>query len=128
MAEPMKQRRRPAPIPLNVVEDPAEAALPALRVKNTFLEGAAQLSPSLESFYKARAMQTCPSKHIGCIASSLEEVASDVTEASASPTATALAVETPCYIETPLADEAFRAYAYQPVCGVPLALPSVAMP
>jgi len=104
--------------------------LPALLVKNTFLESAVQLSPSLEHFYQPRAMQTCPSKRSGCIASFLEEMPCDVTEASTTPTTTPLAIETPCSMESLLLDaDALQAHAFaQPVCGLPLAFPNIAMP
>lgn len=34
-------------------------------VRNTFIDTAAQLSPSLEGFYRQREVQTCPSSHAG---------------------------------------------------------------
>lgn len=124
----MKQRRRPTPIPLDALEEPAGATLPALRVKNTFLEGVAQLSPSLERFYQVRAMHTCPSKQSGCIKGLFENVTSNATEASPTPLATPVAIGTPCNLETPLADEVFRAYTYQQLCELPLACPSFTVP
>jgi len=102
-----------------------EATPPALRVKNTFLEGGAQLSPSLEHFYQARAMQTCPSKQSGCIKGLFEKAPSKAVEVSTTPLATPLAIETPLNIETPLASEGFHACTYQPPCEL---FPSFAMP
>jgi len=130
MAEPVKQRSRPVPFPLDTLEESKAATLPALQVKNTFLESAAQLSPSLEHFYQPRAMQTCPSKRSGCITSLLEEMPCDITEASTTPTTTPLAIETPCSMESLLSNaDVFQAHANaQPVCGLPLAFPNIAMP
>lgn len=78
---------------------------PGLRVKNTFIEGAALLSPSLETFYRERAVQTCPSKHAGRCIGLLEELAGEV---PGTPMVTPLNVQTPCNIETPLADSLLR--------------------
>jgi len=118
------------PVPLDALEESKEAALPALLVKNTFLESAVQLSPSLEHFYQPRAMQTCPSKRSGCITGLLEEMPCDVTEASTTPTTTPLAIETPCSMESLLLNaDALQAHAYaQPVCGLTVAFPNIAMP
>jgi len=124
----VKQRRRPAPIPLDALEEPEGATLPALRVKNTFLEGVAQLSPSLEHFYQVRAMHTCPSKQSGCIKGLFEKVASNAIEAPPTPLATPVAIGTPCNLETPLADEAFRPYTYQQLFELPLACPNLTVP
>jgi len=99
-------------------------------VKNTFLESAVQLSPSLENFYQPRAMHTCPSKRSGCITSLLEEMPCDVNEASTTQTTTPLAIQTPCSMETLfLHADAFRAHAdVQTVCELPVAFSIRAMP
>jgi len=131
--ELMKQRRcRPLPVSLDALDEPVEAALPALRVKNTFLESTALLSPSLEHFYQARTVHSCPSKHAGRIKSFLEEMASELPEASTSPIATPLGIETPCNMDsTPcnmdsaLANHMPQGHAYQPMCDMQDQYPSM---
>jgi len=96
------KRRRPAPVALEILEESAETPQPALRIKNTFIEGAARRSPSFETFYRERAVHTCPSKHAGRLANWLEDITAggNVDVPSASP----LGIQTPCSIQTPLAD------------------------
>mmetsp|Transcript_112591 Transcript_112591/g.290768 ORF Transcript_112591/g.290768 Transcript_112591/m.290768 type:complete len:340 (-) Transcript_112591:243-1262(-) len=133
-AESLKQHRRAVPVPLDALES-ADGQLPPLRVKNTFLEGAALLSPSLESFYQARAVQTCPSKHAGRILSLFDEIgggrdSAEAAAACASPksAATPLAIQTPCSVQTPVGDAAPWEQFYQPWCQLPPPLPSCTYP
>mmetsp|Transcript_129333 Transcript_129333/g.322411 ORF Transcript_129333/g.322411 Transcript_129333/m.322411 type:complete len:350 (+) Transcript_129333:73-1122(+) len=110
------KRRRPMPAALEFPEEtvigsvigspPGLDSPPGLRVKNTFIEGASLLSPSLEHFYQERAVHTCPSKHVGRFLGLLEELAADVPHAAATP----LSVQTPCSIQTPLGD--YPGYAH----------------
>jgi len=100
--EPLKlQRRRPAPVALEAADEEDVSPL-GLRIKNTFIEGASCRSPSLERFYPERAALTCPSQHIGCLASIFGESAA---APSASPSAPPPpGIPTPCALQTPLAD------------------------
>jgi len=115
MAEPVKQRSRPVPVPLDALEEP-----PALRVKNTFLEVG---TPQLPSPLVRRAVSTCPSRRVGCMAGLREEMAGNIEEPLESPTATPLAIETPCHMDTPLAGAALG-----PLNELPLAFPAWAPP
>jgi len=62
------RRRRPALAELVVDEESEESDVSALNVKNTFIHGEAELSPSLGAFYRERAVHTCPSRHAGRLA------------------------------------------------------------
>jgi len=68
---PMKSssmiKRRQAPKPLALPDDPFDLETSEVCVKNTFLEPKEQLSPSLGDFYFERIVQTCPSHHIGSL-------------------------------------------------------------
>jgi len=109
--------RRPIPVALDALDDIAGAPISPLRIKNTFLDGGVQLSPSLDRFYQAREVQTCPSKHAGRIVDLLEKIRGDIPEEPTSPTATPLAIITPCSIQTPVAEGVPQVPGYQ-WCGL----------
>jgi hypothetical protein len=99
--EPSKHPR-PVPTALELAEDPRKDSSPGLRVKNTFIEGAASLSPSLGTFYQERAVRSCPSKNIGRCLSLLEEPADQM---PTTPVGALLNIQTPCSscsIQTPM--------------------------
>mmetsp|Transcript_10703 Transcript_10703/g.26596 ORF Transcript_10703/g.26596 Transcript_10703/m.26596 type:complete len:329 (-) Transcript_10703:226-1212(-) len=130
--EHVEQRRRPAPAPLDALEEPVENTLPALRVKNTFLEVDPQSSLSLEHVHQVPAMHTCPSKQSGFQKSLLQEAveraARSDTEVSTTPPTTPSAIGTPCSIETQLFDEETEAYTSQQSYESSPAFPSFAVP
>jgi len=64
-ATPPKVRRAPAALDLVHEKDVLDA--PAVRVRNTFIDNAVPLSPSLQAFYRERRCRTCPSKQIGLL-------------------------------------------------------------
>jgi len=75
----LKRGGRPSPIALSSLEETSPSAF---RIKNTFIESVADLrSPSLEHFYRERAVHTCPSKHVGRMAATLAEATGTVAEA-----------------------------------------------
>lgn len=111
--EPTKLRR-PAPAALEIPEESTEGSTAVLdsprglRIKNTFIEGAAPLSPSLESFYRERVVHTCPSKHAGRCLSLLQELED---ETPSTPVSTPLNIQTPCSVETRTSDSLMQAQA-----------------
>lgn len=128
------ERRRPAPAELTLLEE-VEAAS-GLLIKNTFLEGAAMRSPTLDPFYRERVVATCPARHVGKLVDCLREVMKDspagtpdarlatsfVEESSSQPDD---ALPTCAYITTPDA-EAWRSVG--PIAGMRSVLESVPCP
>lgn len=116
-----RKLRRKAPAALVIPEESATASGHDVRVKNTFLEGAVPRSPSLERFYRERAVRTCPSKHVGRLTTALLQEAAGLSNgrqptatvpsplaavaedglAFGSPLASPYAIQTPCSLHTP---------------------------
>lgn len=91
-----KKGRRRAPVALDLPEE--ESMKVSIRIKNTFIEQA-DVPSSLEVFDNQREVRTCPSKRIGCLASSL--AASP--EADAPPLLSSpCSIRTPCGLQSPL--------------------------
>eukprot|EP00443_Scrippsiella_acuminata_P070871 CAMPEP_0115494034 /NCGR_PEP_ID=MMETSP0271-20121206/64505_1 /TAXON_ID=71861 /ORGANISM="Scrippsiella trochoidea, Strain CCMP3099" /LENGTH=416 /DNA_ID=CAMNT_0002922587 /DNA_START=27 /DNA_END=1278 /DNA_ORIENTATION=- len=115
----------PYPVALDALDEIAGAPISPLRIKNTFLDAGVQLSPSWDHFYHAREVQTCPSRNAGRLVDlSLERIPGDIPEEPTSPTATPLAIVTPCNMQTPVAEGALRVPGYQPWCSLSLEYPS----
>lgn len=112
LARDSEQRkgRRSAPTALELPGDEWDASPLDFQIKNTFIEGAARRSPSFDRFYRERALQTCPSKQTGQLASLLHDFASGATQASAAwpMTPPPPGLPTPCNIQTPMGDGFWR--------------------
>lgn len=115
---PLK-RQRPTPVALDIVEEDVrqpptskasqeELAPEVFCVKNTFIEGAVQRSPSLDGFYRERAVHTCPSKDAGRLLGLMERVGGDLPAVPPTPmecqSIRPPTAQTPCHIETPTFD------------------------
>eukprot|EP00449_Zooxanthella_nutricula_P027405 CAMPEP_0198524474 /NCGR_PEP_ID=MMETSP1462-20131121/22767_1 /TAXON_ID=1333877 /ORGANISM="Brandtodinium nutriculum, Strain RCC3387" /LENGTH=199 /DNA_ID=CAMNT_0044254203 /DNA_START=40 /DNA_END=636 /DNA_ORIENTATION=- len=119
-----QQRRRKMPKELDILEEAAPApAVPPMahgfRVRNTFIDGALQRSPSLEAFYREREVSTCPSKHIGRLSGNLLEaagVAADAGNLQPPHLVSPCAIQTPCNLQDPLPNVPAAA----PLAGPPL--------
>lgn len=55
-----------------------EAYAEGVRVRNTFIETPAELSPSLETFFREREVSTCPARHIGRMRGLFQEAAEHI--------------------------------------------------
>lgn len=105
MASDTVKRCRPAPVALEIPEEEiADRPQPALRVKNTFIESAALLSPSFELFYREREVHTCPANRAGRLATLLDEAVLQMGVAADITSATPQNIQTPCNMDMPLAD------------------------
>jgi len=102
---------------------PGLDAPPGLQIKNTFIEGAFLLSPSLETFYRERAVHTCPSQHVGRCLSLLEELEQEMPR---TPARTPLNIQTPGSIRTPLGHSLLPGLEGYELCETPCAYPSYA--
>jgi len=63
----VEKERRPAPCATIEIPEETEVCPPGLRVRNTFLDTQAPLSPSLQPFYRERTVRTCPGAHAGIL-------------------------------------------------------------
>jgi len=69
-----------------------------VRIRNTFIDTTEELSPSLERFYKAREVNTCPSAHIGRFRSLFKEAGGwQDDDAAQGPDTTGASEASPCY-------------------------------
>jgi len=114
-SSPPKRRRIPTALLL-----PDQEELRAVRVKNTFIDNALPLSPSLEAFYQEREVRTCPSRQIGMLANLFKDVSRTFTQALGTPlnspqledvqgvgetrAPSMTSFESPCNISTPNSD------------------------